>query len=80
MPKVMNMQPIKALRFAFVRLVASARAGSYFGRLRRRVRFRAVAVDQDGVLLLMPREPSLGFVFVPLAVLFSTAGAVAALI
>lgn len=80
MSKVMNMQPIKALCFAFARFVASARAGSYLGRLRRRARFRAKAVDQDGVLLLMPSEPSLGFVFVPLAVLFSTAGAVAALI
>lgn len=80
MSKVMNMQPIKTLRFAFSRLVASARAGSYLGRLRRRARFRAEAVDQDGVLLLMPTEPSFGFAFVPLAVLFSTAGAVVALI
>ena len=80
MSKVMNMQPIKALRFVFARLVASARAGSYLGRFRRGARFRADAVDQDGVLLLMPREPSLGFVFVPVAALFSAAGMIAALI
>lgn len=66
--------PLRALRFVGERLVASARAGSYLGRLRRRARFAALAIDQDGILLLMPREPSLGFVFGPLAALSVAAG------
>ena len=66
----------RRLRFAHERLKASARAGSFLGSsLRRRVRFAARAVDQDGVLLLMPREPSLAFYWVPLAILFTAGGA-----
>lgn len=56
------------------RLVASARAGCYLG-LRRGARFAARAVDQDGILLLMPREPSFAFFYVPLLVVAAAAGA-----
>lgn len=67
--------PFRAARFMIERFVASARAGSYLGRFRRAARFAAIAIDQDGVLLLMPRDPSFAFVFVPLAVLSVSAGA-----
>jgi len=39
------------------------------------VRFVARAVDQDDVLLLMPKEPSVTFYYVPLAILFVAGGA-----
>ena len=61
--------------YAGQRIVASARAGSFLGRFRRSARFAAKAIDQDGVLLLMPREPSLAFYWVPLAILFTAGGA-----
>jgi len=64
------------LLYAGQRFVASARAGSFLGRFRRRARFAARAIDQDGVLLLMPREPSLAFYWVPLAVVFTAGGAI----
>ena len=70
--------PFRALRhflYAGQRFAASARAGSFLGRFRRSARFAAKAIDQDGVLLLMPREPSLAFYFVPLALLFAGGGA-----
>jgi hypothetical protein len=62
------------------RFVASARAGSFVGRFRRRARFAARAIDQDGILLLMPREPSLAFYWVPLAIVFTTGGAMLGLL
>jgi hypothetical protein len=65
----------RRIKFAAERLRASARAGSWFGRWRRSVRFAARGVEQDGVLLLMPREPSLAFYYVPLAILFTAGGA-----
>jgi hypothetical protein len=61
------------------RLVASARAGTYLWFLRRRVRFAVRGVDQDGVLLLMPREPSFGAYYVPLLVLSAAGGAALAI-
>jgi hypothetical protein len=67
----------KRLRFAKDRLIASARAGSWLGRFRAKARFAAKAVDQDGTLLLMPKEPSLSFIYLPLAALFFIGGAVA---
>lgn len=67
----------KRLRFAKDRLIASARAGAWIGRFRAKARFAAKAVDQDGTLLLMPKEPSLSFIYLPLAVLFFIGGAVA---
>jgi hypothetical protein len=67
----------KRLRFLNDRLIASARAGSWFGRFRAKARFAAKAVDQDGTLLLMPKEPSLSFIYLPLAALFVIGGAVA---
>ncbi len=67
--------PFRHVSYAIQRLVASARAGSFLGRFRRRARFAARAIDQDGVLLLMPREPSLAFYWVPLALLFTAGGA-----
>jgi hypothetical protein len=67
----------KRLRFAKDRLIASARAGAWVGRFRAKARFAAEAVDQDGTLLLMPKEPSLAFIYVPLAVLSFVGGAVA---
>lgn len=70
------LNPFRHILYAGQRLVASARAGSFLGRFRRRVRFAARAIDQGGVLLLMPREPSLAFYFVPLAILFTAGGAV----
>lgn len=66
---------LRHIRFAFQRLVASARAGTYLGFLRRGARFAAQPVDQDGVLLLMPREPSVGIIYVPLLLLSAAAGA-----
>lgn len=66
---------VRRLRFACQRLKASARAGSFLPLLRRKVRFAARAIDQDGVLLLMPQEPSLAFYYAPLAILFVAAGA-----
>lgn len=56
------------------RFVASARAGCYLG-LRRGARFAVRAVEQDGILLLMPREPSFAFFYVPLLVVAAAAGA-----
>ncbi len=67
-------RPLRRLSFLFQRLKASARAGTFLA-LRRRVRFAAHAIDQDGVLLLMPSEPSLAFYWAPLAVLFTVGGA-----
>jgi hypothetical protein len=61
--------------YVLQRLIASARAGSFLGCFRRGVRFAARAIDQDGVLLLMPREPSLSFYWVPLAILSVVGGA-----
>lgn len=69
------LRPFRQAVFVYQRLKASARAGSFLGRFRRRVRFQALGVDQDGVLLLMPREPSLAFYWVPLAILFTAGGA-----
>ncbi len=63
------------IRFAFQRFVASARAGTYVGFLRRGARFAVRAIDQDGVLLLMPREPSVAIIYVPLLLLSAVAGA-----
>ena len=71
---------LRHVRFAWERFVASARAGSWAGRLRRRARFVARAVDQDGVLLLMPREPSLAFAYVPLLILSAACGAALAML
>lgn len=68
-------RPFRHLLYGAQRLVASARAGSFLGRFRRGVRFAATAIDQDGVLLLMPREPSLAFIWVPLAIVFTAGGA-----
>ena len=67
---------LKRLRFLKDRLIASARAGVWLG-FRAKVRFTAKALDQDGTLLLMPKEPSLAFIYVPLALLFVVGGAVA---
>lgn len=67
---------LKRLRFLKDRLIASARAGVWLG-FRAKVRFTAKALDQDGTLLLMPKEPSLAFIYVPLALLFVVVGAVA---
>jgi hypothetical protein len=67
---------LKRLRFLKDRLIASARAGVWLG-FRAKVRFKAKAVDQDGILLLVPKEPSLAFIYVPLALLFVVGGAVA---
>lgn len=65
---------MRRIRFTLQRFAASARAGCY-SRLRRSARFAARAVDQDGILLLMPREPSFAFFYVPLLVLAAVAGA-----
>lgn len=65
---------LRRIRFAWQRLTASARAGCYCG-LRRSARFSARAVEQDGIVLLMPREPSFTFIYVPLLILAATAGA-----
>lgn len=64
---------LRRMRFAVQRFIASARAGTYSG-LRRAARFAARAVDQDGTLLLMPREPSFTFYYVPLLILAAAAG------
>jgi hypothetical protein len=66
---------LRRIGFAFDRFKASARAGAYFAGVRRAARFAVRPVDQDGVLLLMPREPSFGFFYVPLVVLSAAAGA-----
>jgi hypothetical protein len=66
------------LWFAMQRFVASARAGSFLGRFRKSARFAARGIDQDDVLLLMPREPSLTFYWAywaPLAIAFAAGGA-----
>lgn len=63
------------IRYAIERFRASARAGCWCGRLRRAARFSVQPIDQDGVLLLMPREPSLGVLYVPLLGLAAAAGA-----
>jgi hypothetical protein len=65
---------LRRICFAWQRLTASARAGCYSG-LRRQASFAARAVDQDGILLLMPREPSFAFYYVPLLVLAAALGA-----
>ena len=67
----------RRLRHARERLVAQARAGSWTTPFRRTIRLTATAIDQDGILLLMPKEPSLAFYYVPLAALSAVAGAVA---
>jgi hypothetical protein len=66
---------LKRIRFLFERFVASARAGTYLGFLRRKARFAARGIDQDGVLLLMPREPSLSIIYVPLLLMSAAGGA-----
>jgi hypothetical protein len=66
---------LKQIRFALQRCAASARAGTYFGFLRRGARFAARGVDQDGVMLLMPREPSLTIFYVPLLLFSAACGA-----
>lgn len=68
-------QILRHLRIILERFRASARAGCWCGGLRRAARFSVRPIDQDGVLLLMPREPSLGFVYVPLLALAAVAGA-----
>lgn len=70
-------RPFKCSRFVWQRAVASARASSWG--LRRKARFAARAIDQDGVLLLMPREPSLAFVLVPALISAAFSGAALAL-
>ena len=70
-------RPFRRLAFAWARTVASARAGSWG--FRRKARFAARAIDQDGVLLLMPREPSLAFVLVPALFVAAFSGAALAL-
>jgi len=65
----------RRLTFAAQRFQASARAGSWFAGWRRSVRFAARGVEQDDVLLLMPKEPSFAFYYVPLALLFMGGGA-----
>ena len=59
--EAMRRTPLRHVAYALQRLSASARAGSFLGRFRRRARFAARAIDQDGILLLMPKEPSLAF-------------------
>ena len=66
---------MRHLRFAKDRLIASARAGSWLGRFRAKARFAASAVDQDGTLLLVPKEPSLAFYYVPCALAAMLGGA-----
>lgn len=70
----------RALRFWFQRFVASGRAGAWCGPFRRGARFAVVPIDQDGVLLLMPREPSFSFVFVPLLLVSCAGGAALAVL
>ena len=67
---------IRRLIHLKARLIGLARAGSWLGRYRARTRFRVEPVDQDGVLLLMPQDPSLAFYYVPLAVVVTVGGAV----
>jgi hypothetical protein len=68
----------RTLRFAKERLIAGARAGSWGpARLRPKIRFNATAIDQDGTLLLMPKEPRLSFYYVPLAAIATIIGAAA---
>jgi hypothetical protein len=64
------------LRHLKNRLIALARAGSWLGPYRAKTRYRVEPVEQDGVILLMPKEPSLAFYYVPLAVVFTVGGAV----
>lgn len=68
-------KPLRIVLFFAQRWRAWARTRGVFVRLRRAVRYAATAIDQDGILLLMPREPSLSFVWLPLAVLFAAGGA-----
>jgi hypothetical protein len=72
--RVVRQRFVASARVAWQRFTASARAGCYLG-LRRSARFVAKAVDQDGILLLMPREPSFAFYYVPLLVLAAALGA-----
>ncbi len=65
---------LRRIRFAWQRFTASARAGCYSG-LRRSVRFAARAVEQDEIVLLMPKEPSFTFIYVPLLTLAAVIGA-----
>ena len=74
--RFLALKPFKNLVFLVQRCVASARAGSFLGRFRRAARFAAKAIEQDGVLLLMPKEPSLAFIWVPLAIVFTAGGAI----
>jgi hypothetical protein len=70
--------PFRHLRFIRDRLIAQARAGSWGAPPgRTKIRYAATAIDQDGVLLLMPKEPSLAFYYVPLAIVATVAGALA---
>ncbi len=66
---------LHTLRFAKDRLIAQARAGSWGAPGRTKIRYTATAIDQDGVLLLMPRDPSLAFYYVPLAIVSAVTGA-----
>jgi len=72
--RVVRQRFVAMARVAWQRFTASARAGCYSG-LRRSVRFAATGVEQDGVLLLMPREPSFAFYYVPLLGLAAALGA-----
>lgn len=62
-----------AVKHWLQRLQASARAGSYFG-WRQDVVFVVRPVEQNGTILLMPREHSVAFYFVPLAILILILG------
>lgn len=67
---------LERAKFLHQRIVASARAGTWFGKFRRSVRFKADAIEQNGTLLLMPREPSFAFYYIPLCIVFVAGGAI----
>ncbi|MBP6014472.1 MAG: hypothetical protein KBA31_19745 [Alphaproteobacteria bacterium] len=75
MKRFLPWKPLKAARFLSERLVASWRTTSFLARFRKRARFAARAIDQDGVLLLMPRESNLSVWYGPLLVAFTIGGA-----
>lgn len=68
-------QILQRIGYAIDRFRASARAGCWCGGLRRAARFSVRPIEQDGVLLLMPREPSVSFLYVPLLGLAALTGA-----
>jgi broad specificity phosphatase PhoE len=76
MKRFRSLRPLRAARFLSERLVAALRTTSVLARFRKRVRFMARVIDQDGVLLLMPREPSFGVWYWPLLVASTVGGAV----